>query len=139
MSRILVVDDSSDIRLLLRKTLQNAGHEVAVAGDGDEVQPAMVANEPDLVLLDVAMPRMDGFAALSKLKQDERTKHIPVIMVTAKGHPDDLDVARALGAEDYINKPWAPGEVELRVQWAIAAVERRRARMEGSARLRAAS
>ena len=139
MSRILVVDDSSDIRLLLRKTLQNAGHEVAVAGDGDEIRPAILANEPDLVLLDVAMPRMDGFAALTKLKQDERTKHIPVIMITAKGHPDDLDVARSLGAEDYINKPWAPGEVELRVQWAIAAVEKRRARMKGPARLRAVS
>jgi len=139
MSRILVVDDSSDIRLLLRKTLQNAGHEVAVAGDGDEVQPAVLANAPDLVLLDVAMPRMDGFAALTKLKQDERTRHIPVIMITAKGHPDDLDVARALGAEDYINKPWAPGEVELRVQWAIATVEKRRARIEEKSRLRAAS
>jgi len=139
MSRILVVDDSSDIRLLLRKTLQNAGHEVAMASDGDEVQPAILSNEPDLVLLDVAMPRMDGFAALTKLKEDERTRHIPVIMVTAKGHPDDLDVARSLGAEDYINKPWAPGEVELRVQWAVAAVERRRARMGDTGRLRAAS
>ena len=136
MSRILVVDDSSDIRLLLRKTLQNAGHEVAVATDGDEVRPAILSSEPDLVLLDVAMPRMDGFAALTKLKQDRQTRHIPVIMVTAKGHPDDLDVARSLGAEDYINKPWAPGEVELRVQWVIAAAERRRARIEEKSGLR---
>ncbi len=136
MSRILVVDDSSDIRLLLRKTLQNAGHEVAVATDGDEVQPAILSNEPDLVLMDVAMPRVDGFAALTKLKQDQRTRHIPVIMVTAKGHPDDLDVARALGAEDYVNKPWAPGEVELRVQWVITAAERRRARIEEKSGLR---
>ena len=136
MSRILVVDDSSDIRLLLRKTLQNAGHEVAVATDGDEVRPAILSSEPDLVLLDVAMPRMDGFTALTNLKQDQRTRHIPVIMVTAKGHPDDLDVARSLGAEDYINKPWAPGEVELRVQWVIAAAERRRARIEEKSGLR---
>ena len=139
MSRILVVDDSSDIRLLLRKTLQNASHEVAVASDGDELQSAILSNEPDLVLLDVAMPRMDGFAALTRLKEDERTRHVPVIMVTAKGHPDDLDVARSMGAEDYINKPWAPGEVELRVQWAVASVERRRARMGDTGRLRAAS
>ena len=138
MARILVVDDNSEIRRLLRKTLQNAGHEVVVANDGDEVQPATVANEPDVVLLDVAMPRMDGFTALTKLRQDQRTKHIPVIMVTAKGHPDDLDVARSLGAEDYVNKPWAPGEVELRVQWVIAAVERRRARLQDKARLRTA-
>ena len=139
MARILVVDDSSDIRLLLRKTLQNAGHEVEVATDGDEVQPAILSSEPDLVLLDVAMPRMDGFTALTKLKQDHSTRHIPVIMVTAKGHPDNLDIARSLGVNDYINKPWAPGEVELRVQWAIAAAERQKARAAGKGGLRAAS
>jgi len=139
MSRVLVVDDSADIRLLLKKILVNAGHEVAVASDGDEVQPAMLANQSDLVLLDITMPRMDGFAALAKLKQDRRTKHIPVIMITAKGHPDDLDVARSLGADDYVNKPWAPGEVEVRVQWALAAQERRRARAEEKGRLSAAS
>ena len=74
MARILVVDDSADIRLLLRKTLQNAGHEVQMATDGDEVLPATLANEPDLVLLDVSMPRMDGFAALTKLREDQRTR-----------------------------------------------------------------
>ena len=139
MSRILVVDDSADVRLLLAKTLKNAGHEVVEASDGDEVHASVLSYEPDLVLLDVAMPRMDGFATLSQLKKDPRTKEIPVIMVTAKGHPTDLDTARSLGAHDYVNKPWAPGEVELRVQWAITAVERRQQMLEERARDRLAS
>ena len=79
---------------------------------------------------DVAMPKIDGFKALGMLKNDRRTKDIPVIVITAKGHPDDLDTARSLGAHDYINKPWSHGEVELRVQWAITAVEKAMAARE---------
>ena len=79
-----------------------------------------------MMLLDAAMARVDGFKALANLKQDPRTRIILVIMVTAKGHPNDLETARTLGALDYINKPWAHGEVELRVQWALTAVARQR-------------
>ena len=126
MSKILVVDDSSDIRLLLSRTLKAAGYSVSEATDGDEVLAAVLSYEPDMILLDVAMARIDGFKALAQLKQDPRTKNVPVIMVTAKGHPSDLETARTLGALDYINKPWAHGEVELRVQWAITSVKRAR-------------
>ena len=87
---------------------------------------ATLSYEPDMILLDVAMARVDGFKALALLKKDPRTRNIPVIMVTAKGHPSDLETARTLGALDYINKPWAHGEVELRVQWAITSVLRQR-------------
>jgi len=100
---------------------------VSKATDGDEVLAATLSYEPDMILLDVAMARIDGFKALAQLKQDPRTKNIPVIMVTAKGHPSDLETAQTLGALDYINKPWAHGEVELRVQWAITSVTRQRA------------
>ncbi len=130
MNRVLIVDDSADIRLLLSRTLKAAGYSVAEAGDGDEVMSAALSYEPDLVLLDVAMPKIDGFKALGMLKNDRRTKDIPVIVITAKGHPDDLDTARSLGAHDYINKPWSHGEVELRVQWAITAVEKAMAARE---------
>ncbi|NQW19533.1 MAG: response regulator [Chloroflexi bacterium] len=126
MNKILVVDDSSDIRLLLSRTLKAGGYTVSEATDGDEVLAATLSYEPDMILLDVAMPRVDGFKALALLKRDPRTKKIPVIMVTAKGHPSDLETARSLGALDYINKPWAHGEVELRVQWAITSVQRKR-------------
>lgn len=126
MAKILIVDDSADIRLLLSRTMKNAGYEVFQATDGSEVMPAVHSYQPDLILLDVSMPKVDGFTALGALKNDPRTKTIPVIMITAKGHPDDLDTARNLGALDYINKPWSNGEVELRVQWAITALEQQR-------------
>ncbi len=130
MGKILIVDDSADIRLLLSRSLKAAGFEVFQATDGSEVMSAVHAYDPDLILLDVSMPTLDGFGALGQLKNDPRTKSIPVIMITAKGHPDDLDTARNLGALDYINKPWGNGEVELRVQWAITALEQQRAALE---------
>lgn len=127
MAKILIVDDSADIRLLLSRTMKGAGYDVFQATDGSEVMPAVHSYQPDLILLDVSMPKVDGFTALGALKSDPRTKSIPVIMITAKGHPDDLDTARNLGALDYINKPWSNGEVELRVQWALTALEQQRA------------
>lgn len=130
MAKVLIVDDSADIRLLLSRSLKGAGYEVFQASDGSEVMAAVQSYEPDLVLLDVSMPKVDGFTALGQLKRDPRTKSIPVVMITAKGHPDDLDTARALGALDYINKPWGNGEVELRVQWAITALEQQRAAIQ---------
>jgi CheY-like chemotaxis protein len=129
--KALIVDDSADVRLLLGKTMKAAGYNVVEATDGDEVVSAALSYEPDVILMDVNMPRMDGFKALATLKRDARLRPIPVIMVTAKGHPEDLQTAKSLGAHDYVNKPWAPGEVELRVQWAISAAERRRQKAAG--------
>lgn len=121
MARILVVDDSPDVRLALATILEDAGHDVVEAEDGDQVFDLAVAESPDLVLLDVMMPRVNGFDALATLKADTRTSPIPVIMVTAKGRPEDMAMARSLGAVEYITKPWADGDVELRVDWALAA------------------
>jgi DNA-binding response OmpR family regulator len=67
------------------------------------------------------LPRVNGFDALATLKADTRTSPIPVIMVTAKGRPEDMAMARSLGAVEYITKPWVDGDVELRVDWALAA------------------
>jgi CheY-like chemotaxis protein len=121
MARILVVDDSEDVRLALATLLEDAGYEVLEAEDGSEVMALALSGQPDLVLLDIAMPRMDGFETLRCLKADARTNEIPVIMVTAKGRPEDLSLAQTLGARDYINKPWADGEVEMRANWALTA------------------
>ena len=120
MARILVVDDSPDVRLALATILEDEGHEIIEAEDGDQVFDLAVAESPDLVLLDVMMPRVNGFDALASLKADTRTSKIPVIMVTAKGRPEDMAMARSLGAAEYITKPWADGDVELRVEWALA-------------------
>lgn len=121
MARILVVDDSEDVRLALMTLLEDVGHDVLEAEDGSEVMAMVLSGSPELVLLDVAMPRVDGFEALKRLKADAATSDVPVIMVTAKGRPEDLAMARNLGARDYINKPWAEGEVEMRVDWALSA------------------
>ncbi|NQU97172.1 MAG: response regulator [Chloroflexi bacterium] len=123
MARILVVDDNPDVRLALTTILEDAGHDVLEAEDGDVVFDIAVNQQPTLVLLDVMMPRLNGFDALAQLKADTRTNSIPVIMVTAKGRPEDMAMARSLGAVEYITKPWADGDVELRVQWALAAVQ----------------
>jgi DNA-binding response OmpR family regulator len=128
LARILVVDDSPDVRLALATILEDAGHDVVEAEDGDQVFDLAVKESPDLVLLDVMMPRVNGFDALATLKADTRTSPIPVIMVTAKGRPEDMAMARSLGAVEYITKPWADGDVELRVDWALAADHEQKSR-----------
>jgi DNA-binding response OmpR family regulator len=128
LARILVVDDSPDVRLALATILEDAGHDVIEAEDGDQVFDLAVAESPNLVLLDVMMPRVNGFDALATLKADTRTSPIPVIMVTAKGRPEDMAMARSLGAVEYITKPWADGDVELRVDWALAADHEQKSR-----------
>jgi DNA-binding response OmpR family regulator len=128
VARILVVDDSPDVRLALATILEDAGHEVVEAEDGDQVFDVALQEKPNLVLLDVMMPRVNGFDALAALKADTRTAQIPVIMVTAKGRPEDMAMARSLGAVEYVTKPWADGDVELRVEWALAATQERQRR-----------
>ncbi len=116
-----MVDDSPDVRLALATILEDDGHDVVEAEDGNQVFDLAVAESPSLVLLDVMMPRVNGFDALAALKADTRTSPIPVIMVTANGRPEDMTMARSLGAVEYITKPWADGDVELRVDWALNA------------------
>ena len=123
LARILVVDDNADVRLALATILEDAGHEVLEAEDGEFVFDRVIDENPDLVLLDVMMPRVSGFDALATLKADTRTSQVPVIMVTAKGRPEDMAMARSLGAVEYITKPWAEGDVELRVDWALATIQ----------------
>jgi CheY-like chemotaxis protein len=122
LAQILVVDDSADVRLALATILEDAGHEVLEADDGDTAIDIARAEQPAVILLDVMMPRLNGFDALTALKRDTRTSAIPVIMVTAKGRPEDMAMARSLGAVEYITKPWTDGDVELRVDWVLSAV-----------------
>jgi len=128
VARILVVDDNPDVRLALATILEEAGHAVLEAEDGDVVFDMVVDEQPTLILLDVMMPRLNGFDVLALLKADTRTNSIPVIMVTAKGRPEDMAMARSLGAVEYITKPWTEGDVELRVQWALAAIKEKQVR-----------
>ena len=119
MARILVVEDNAEMRMMMMALLGSKGHEVVEAVDGADVLRWAVEEEPDLVLLDVMMPGVDGWEALALLKEDHRTEHIPVIMVTARKSMEDMEYAEELGASDYVAKPWSPGELETRVNWAL--------------------
>lgn len=112
---ILIVDDSSDDLSLLAEFLRNARYRLVVALDGHEGYQKAVVTQPDLVLLDVHMPRTDGFAACRLLKADPRTQDIPVLFLSAAHELDSRLTGLRLGAVDYISKPFAPEEVLARV------------------------
>lgn len=124
MSKILVVDDHEEIRDALAAILEEEGHEVVHAENG--VIGLNLAHEvsPDVILLDIAMPQMDGLEVLKHLKSDPETEPIAVIMVTAQGDRHAMVRAVQLGTRDYITKPWETGEVEMCVNWALKAKAR---------------
>ena len=126
MARILVVDDSHDVRLLLVAVLQRAGHEVIEAADGASVQSWVSDAKPDLIILDLMMPGMDGWEALERLKSSPASKHIPVIIFSALNEDDDLAKARSMGAIDYVSKPWTADDLLDRIRWATT-IERKSA------------
>jgi DNA-binding response OmpR family regulator len=121
--KILVVDDEEDILELLRFNLTKEGFAVVCAASGEEALKSALSNRPDLILLDLLLPGMDGLAVARRLKQDGSTKEIPVIMVTAKGEEADIVTGLEVGAEDYITKPFSRKVLIARVR----AVLRRRA------------
>jgi CheY-like chemotaxis protein len=116
---ILVVDDNPDVRLALSTLLEDEGYEVAEASDGDLGLDAARERKPDLILLDLMMPRMDGFETHKELKKDENLADIPVVVLTARRGGEDMTLARALGATDYLNKPWIDGGLESAVKGAL--------------------
>lgn len=119
MQLILVVDDNPDVRLALTTLLEDEGYEVAEADDGDVGLEAARERKPDLILLDLMMPRMNGFETLRELKRDEGLSDIPVVVLTARRGSEDMTLAKALGATDYLNKPWNDGGLETAVRNAL--------------------
>ena len=115
MAQVMVVDDNREMRTALKALLESAGHEVSEVGHGRDIVEIVRDCAPDVILLDVMMPEVDGFEALEQLRTDPATGNTAVILVTARGHRTDLAKARRLGANDYIIKPWARGEIEARV------------------------
>ena len=102
--KILVAEDDRFLVTAYRAKLTKAGFEVQIASDGDEVLATLQKFIPDIMLLDLVMPKKDGFAALEAIKKDEKLKHIPIIVASNLGQKEDLDKAKALGADDYIIK-----------------------------------
>lgn len=119
MTRILVVDDRDDVRRAMAGLLADEGYEVFEASDGSQVSDRVRRHRPDLILLDIIMPVMDGFDVLEALKKDPRSKSIPVIVVSAASAGANVQRARALGADDFLPKSTPPDELLARIRKAL--------------------
>lgn len=113
---ILVVEDEDDILELVQYNLTKSGFAVTAVTSGEEALKAVSTRHPDLVLLDLMLPGVDGLEVCKSLKQDPRTKSIPVVMLTAKGEESDIVTGLELGADDYITKPFSPKVLIARVR-----------------------
>jgi two-component system phosphate regulon response regulator PhoB len=129
--KILVIEDEPDIAEVLQYNLEKEGFDVDTARRGDAGLDAIRRDSPDLILLDLMLPGIDGLELTRMLKRDPLTSRLPIVMLTARGEEVDRIVGLELGADDYISKPFSPREVVLRVK----AVLRRFQQEESSAEL----
>ena len=113
---ILIAEDESDIRDLISFNLEREHMETLLAKDGVEAFEIAKQKSPDLIVLDLMLPRMDGVTVFKELRQDSRTRDIPVIMLTAKAQLNDVISGLEMGADDYLTKPFSPKELVLRVK-----------------------
>ncbi len=117
MSRkILIVDDEVYILHILDFSLGAEGYEVITAADGEEALEKARTEKPDLVVLDVMMPKVDGFEACRRLKNDPETREMPVILLTAKGREVDRKMGIEVGADDYMVKPFSPSKLIQKIE-----------------------
>jgi two-component system, OmpR family, phosphate regulon response regulator PhoB len=114
--KILIVEDDPDISSLLDFNLQKAGYQTFQAASGEEALLSAQKYPPDLVLLDLLLPGLDGLEVCRRMKRDPALQHIPIVMVTAKGEEMDRVVGLELGADDYVVKPFSVREIILRIQ-----------------------
>jgi len=116
MSRILVVDDDLAVRELIEITLHQAGYEVLSAADGKTAVEIAQKEKPDLVLLDVRLPVLDGYQACKQITSNPLTKHVPVVFVSARGQIDEIQMGLSAGAVDYFVKPFSTELLKKRIQ-----------------------
>ncbi len=120
---VLVVEDEEDIRELVSYNLLKEGYQVAGVASGENALAAVAAKPPDLVLLDLMLPGLDGLTVCRKLKGDPQTESIPIIMLTAKGEESDIVAGLNMGADDYITKPFSPKVLLARLQAVLRRAE----------------
>ena len=106
--KVLVVDDEKDIRELVKYNLAQEGYRVTTVGSGEEALQQANSTMPDLIILDLMLPGIDGLDVCRELKNDSKTAHIPIVMLTVKGEESDIVIGLELGADDYITKPFSP-------------------------------
>ena len=126
MAKVLVIDDSRLIAHVAKTILTKCGHEVILAQDGLAGLRAARSEEPDMILLDLIMPVMDGYDVCQRLKERDSTKEIPIIMLTSKDEPSDKVKGLEMGASDYVTKPFDEGELIARVNLQLRLKELRR-------------
>ncbi len=116
MAKILIAEDEPDIRELVAFMLRFAGYEVVAASNGEEAVQAATRDIPDLVLMDVRMPRMTGYDACKLMKADPTLHDVPVVFLSAKGQESEIQSGLEAGAEEYLLKPFSPDELTNRVR-----------------------
>jgi len=119
VTTVLVADDDADIRALVTRKLELAGYQVIAVGDGCAALEAAVACAPDVVLLDVTMPGLDGVEVCRRLRARPDFGAVPILLLTAQAQEADVARGRAMGADDYVVKPFSPRELLRRVQDAL--------------------
>ena len=120
MAKILIAEDERDIRDLVAFTLRFAGHEVFAAANGEEAVEMAPKVNPDLILMDVRMPRMTGYEACKVMKADTDLKDIPVVFLSAKGQESEKQQGMEAGAEEYLLKPFAPDQLTQAIKTILA-------------------
>jgi DNA-binding response OmpR family regulator len=113
---ILIADDDPDILALISFHLERAGYDIVRAVNGEEAVRVALDRRPDVALLDVMMPRVDGYEATRRLRQHRETSRMPIILLTARVQEDDIARGFDAGADDYVKKPFSPQELGARVQ-----------------------
>jgi len=108
MAKILIIDDETQFIELVQMRLEKSGYEIISANDGEEGLEKAKSEHPDMILLDVMMPKMDGYKVCGLLKNDERYSKIPIILLTARAQKEDFKIAREVEADAYITKPFDP-------------------------------
>ena len=120
MKKILIAEDERDIRDLVSFTLQFAGYKVVAAADGQEAVELALKERPDMILMDVRMPRLSGYEACKRIKADPNLKDVPVVFLSAKGQDTEIRLGMDAGAQEYVVKPFAPAELVEKVKALLA-------------------
>ena len=116
MKKILIVDDEPNIVMTLEYTFKKSNYEVFIARDGQEALDILKTNFPDVIILDIMMPMVDGFATLEQIRKDANLQHTKVMFLSAKNKESDIEIGLALGADAYMTKPFSIKKVVEKVE-----------------------